>query len=130
MQANLPLKWLIAFDAFGPSRSFPAAYALFIAIPFLAFIEAVALNWLTLRVAPLFPTLALVSSLIQAVLGQVLMLLGASLPAWLWFRHLRRSPRNWSGITIGVIALAHFLMMQWWCFLGYDSLREYAQKAT
>jgi hypothetical protein len=120
----------MTFDAINPVRSFPAAYALFVVMPGLMFASVVALSWLTLQVAPAFPPLAFISAVFQCLLGQVLVLIGAGLPAWHWFRHLRQSPRKWSRITIAVVALAHYFLMQWWCWLGYDALREYASNVV
>ncbi len=117
-------------DTFNPVRSFRAAYALFIATPLLMFAEVTVLNWLARPVAPLSPPLALASYVSQVLLGQVLILVGAGLPTWHWFRQLRQSHRKWSGITITVIALAHYALMQWWCTIGCSALTEYLRSAT
>ena len=116
----------MTFDAVNPVRSFRAAYALFIVAPLLVFASVVALSWLTLQIAPAFPPLALVSAIIQCLIGQAIILAGAGLPAWHWFRQLRH---RCSAFTLVVIAVAHYLLMQWWCWLGYDALREYANAA-
>jgi hypothetical protein len=116
----------MTFDVFNPVRSFRAAYALFIVAPLLVFASVVALSWLTLQIAPAFPPLALVSTIFQYLLGQLIILVGAGLPAWHWSRQLRH---RCGGITIAVIAIAHYLFMQWWCWLGYDVLRGHSNAA-
>jgi hypothetical protein len=111
-----------------PLRSFRAAYGLFIVMPLFCFASLVVSSWLTMHLAPIFSAreaFGVISFIGQTLLFQALMLLGAGLPTWHWFQQLLQSCRNWRGALILVIAIVHYLVLQWWCTFGLQALSEH-----